>query len=73
MVTGKLSCAWVGAWVGAWFGASMHDGGDVVEVVKMHGYTTWIGVVGLGLWGRSGLVLLVVMVVVRRRKNYVNP
>ena len=35
-------------------------GGDVVGVGKMHGWTTWIGEVGLGHWGRSGLVLVVV-------------
>ena len=34
----------------------MGDGdGDVVGVRKRHGYTTWIGEVGLGHWERYGL------------------
>ena len=42
-MTGKLGRAWVGTWVGAWHGAWVHGGV----------YTTWIGEVGLGGWGRS--------------------
>ena len=33
---------------------------------KLHWYTTWIGDVGLGHWGRCGLVLVMVMVMVGR-------
>ena len=43
---GKLGSAWVSALVGAWPGTQKHVGGDVVS---------WIGEVGLGHWGRSGL------------------
>ena len=40
---------------GAWHGAWVHGGGDVMMCGgKMHVYTTWIGEVGLGHWGRSG-------------------
>ena len=62
-LTGKLGCAWVGARVGAWHGCMgawcgwCGDGGGVVMfggVGKLHVYTTWIGEVGLGHWGRSG-------------------
>ena len=44
--TGKLGCAWRGAWSG--------DVGDMVGG-GMQWYTTWIGKVGLGHWGMSGL------------------